>query len=65
MGKSIQAELPERLMEDAQAMVDQGWAGSLNELLAEALRRYLESHRDDLARKFIREDVEWGLRGQG
>jgi len=65
MGKAIQAELPERLMADAQAMVDQGWAGSLNELLAEALRRYLESHRGDLADASIREDVEWGLRGQG
>jgi hypothetical protein len=65
MGKAIHAELPERLMEDAQAMIDQGWVGSLNELLAEALRRYLESHRDNLAQNFIREDVQWGLRGQG
>ncbi|MDP2171185.1 MAG: hypothetical protein Q8J96_12260 [Rhodocyclaceae bacterium] len=64
MGKTIQAELPERLMEDAQTLVDNGWAGSVNELLAEALRRYLESHRDDLAERFIRDDVEWGLRGQ-
>ena len=64
MGKTIQAELPERLMEDAQAMVDRGWAGSLDELLAEALRRYLESHSENLAEHFIREDVEWGLRGR-
>jgi Arc/MetJ-type ribon-helix-helix transcriptional regulator len=65
MGKTIQAELPARLMEDAQLLVDQGWAGSIDELLAEALRRFLESHRDDLTERFIRADVEWGLRGQG
>lgn len=64
MGKTIQAELPERLMQDAQALVDTGWVGSVNELVAEALRRYLESHRDDLSERFVREDVEWGLRGQ-
>lgn len=65
MGKTIQAELPERLMEDAQELVDRGWVGSVNELVAEALRRYLESHRDDLSEHFVREDVEWGLRGRG
>lgn len=64
MGKTIQAELPERLMDDARALVAKGWAGSVDELLADALRRYLESHREDLAEKFIREDVEWGLRGR-
>jgi hypothetical protein len=31
--------------------------------LAEALRRYLESHSTRLAESFIREDVAWGLRG--
>lgn len=63
MGKTIQAELPERLMADAQEMVDRGWAGSVNELLTDALRRYLESHRQDIAERFVRDDVEWGLRG--
>ncbi len=63
MGKTIHAELPERLIEDAQAMVDGGWAGSFDEMLADALRRYLESHRGDIAERFVREDVEWGLRG--
>lgn len=63
MGKTIQTELPERLMQDAQAMVDQGWVGSVNELLADALRRYLESHSEDIAERFVKADVEWGLRG--
>lgn len=62
--KTIQAELPARLVEDAQALVDNGWAGSVNELIADALRRYLESHRDEISEHFIREDVEWGLRGK-
>ena len=44
--------------------MEQGWASAFNELLAEALRRYLESHSSRLAESFIREDVTWGLHGR-
>lgn len=33
-------------------------------VIAEALRRFLETHRPELMEMFIREDVEWGLRGK-
>ena len=61
---AIQAELPQELVAQAHAFVEQGWAGDFNELLAEALRRYLESHSSRLAESFFREDVSWGLRGR-
>lgn len=64
MKTAIQAELPQQLVTQARAFVEQGWAGDFNELLAEALRRYLESHSSRLAESFIREDVSWGLPGQ-
>jgi Arc/MetJ-type ribon-helix-helix transcriptional regulator len=64
MKTAIQAELPEQLVADARAFVEQGWVGDFDELLAEALRRYLESHSSRLAESFIREDVTWGLRGR-
>jgi Arc/MetJ-type ribon-helix-helix transcriptional regulator len=63
MKTAIQAELPKQLVADARAFVEEGWAGNFDELLAEALRRYLESHSSRLAESFIREDVNWGLRG--
>jgi hypothetical protein len=63
MKTAIQAELPQELIAQAQAFVEQGWAGDINDLLAEALRRYLESHSARLTESFIREDVSWGLRG--
>ncbi len=59
----IQAELPPELLAQARAFVEEGWATNVNELLAEALRRYLESHSSQLTETFIREDVEWGLKG--
>ena len=51
-------------MADARAFVEEGWVGNFDELLADALRRYLESHSSRLAESFIEEDVAWGLRGR-
>lgn len=35
----------------------------IDEVLADALRRFLGRHRDQLMEQFLRDDVEWGLRG--
>ena len=64
MKVTIQAELPPELLRQATAFVDEGWVGDFNELLVEALRRYLESHSSELTETFLREDVEWGLHGR-
>lgn len=64
MSNLIQAEVPERLWQQANALVAQGWANSVQELVTESLRRYLESHQDALSEQFILEDVAWGLHGQ-
>jgi hypothetical protein len=63
MSTAIQAELPPELLAQARAFVEEGWAKDVNELLSEALRRYLESHSSQLSETFILEDVEWGLKG--
>jgi hypothetical protein len=60
----IQAEVPEGLALEAHAFVKEGFASDLNELVAEALRRYLESHSASLTESQIREDVAWGLHGR-
>ena len=64
MTTSIQAELPEKLVEEARKFVEAGWAADINQLIADALHRYLESHSADLSEAFIREDTEWGLHGR-
>lgn len=61
----IQAELPPELTDRARSFVEEGWATDMNELLAEALRRFLESHSGDLTEAMIQEDVDWGLHGKG
>jgi Arc/MetJ-type ribon-helix-helix transcriptional regulator len=61
--KTIQAKIPDKLYRQLDMLVRQGWFRSHEDILDEALRRFLESHRPELMEKFIREDVEWGLHG--
>lgn len=61
--KTIQAEVPEQLYNKVTDLVKNGWFRDEQDIFSEAIRRYLDSHRPDLMEKFIRDDVEWGLRG--
>ncbi len=63
MTTAVQVALPEDLLTEARRFVEDGWAGDFDDLLAEALRRYLESHGPALTEAFIREDIAWGLHG--
>ena len=64
MLKTVQAQLPERVYQEVKGLVDGGWFRDEGDLLCEALRRFLDTHRPELMERFIREDVEWGLYGQ-
>jgi len=59
----IQTEVPTGLLSQAQHLIETGWFRSLDELMLDALRRFLESHRTELMEDFVRQDVEWGLNG--
>lgn len=59
----IQAELPPELTDRARSFVEEGWASDINEVLAEALRRFLDSHSGELAEAMMKDDVNWGLHG--
>jgi Arc/MetJ-type ribon-helix-helix transcriptional regulator len=60
---TLEAEVPQRLLGEMQELVTAGWFRSLDEIVVDALRRFVESHRGELMDEQIREDVEWGLRG--
>ena len=61
---TVQTQIPDQLLQQAQYLVQQGWIANIDDLIAESMRRYLESHRESMTERFIREDVDWGLRGQ-
>jgi metal-responsive CopG/Arc/MetJ family transcriptional regulator len=58
MNMPIQTELPEALINKAEALIQAGWANNFNDLLSDALQRYLESHSDLLEESFILDDVK-------
>jgi Arc/MetJ-type ribon-helix-helix transcriptional regulator len=59
----IKTEVPVNLVSQAQKLVEAGWFRNMDELVLDALRRFLESHREELMEEFIRQGVEWGLGG--
>lgn len=63
MSAMVQAKIPNQIWQQAQTLVQQGWASNLQEIINEALRCYLDSHQDVLTESFIQDDVEWGLHG--
>jgi Arc/MetJ-type ribon-helix-helix transcriptional regulator len=60
---SIQTEVPISLITQAQRLVEAGWFRDLDEIFLDALRRFLDTHREELMEDFIRQDVEWALTG--
>jgi Arc/MetJ-type ribon-helix-helix transcriptional regulator len=60
---TVQTEIPNGLLTQAQQLVETGWFRSLDEIILDALRRFLETHRLELMEEFIQQDVEWGLHG--
>lgn len=62
--KKVQVKIPDKLYKEAESIVREGWFRNVGELLCEALRRFLDSHRPQLMEKFIRDDMEWGLHGR-
>ncbi len=61
--ETIEVELPVELTAEARKFVDEGWHSDFDALIAEALRRYLDSHSPKLNEAFIRADVNSGLHG--
>ena len=60
--KSIQIELPDKLAETLNTMVQQGWFHSEEEVVRLALLEFLRRHRLEMVEQFQREDITWALR---
>jgi len=60
---TVRTDIPVRLYNEMQILVEAGWFRDVDELMLDALRRFLDSHRSELMERFVRQDVEWGLRG--
>lgn len=61
---TLQAEVPAQLMTQMNTLVEQGWFGSTDDLIVDALRRLIMTHRPELMEEYLWQDVEWGLHGR-
>lgn len=59
----VQIEIPEGMLVQAQTLISAGWFRNLDGRITDALRRFLECHQANLMEEFVRQDIEWGLRG--
>jgi Arc/MetJ-type ribon-helix-helix transcriptional regulator len=64
MNDTIQITVPIQLRHQIHTLVAEGWFLDENDLLLEALRRFLDAHRPEVMESLIRDDAEWGLRGE-
>lgn len=64
MSTHIETNIPDQLWQQAQNMVKQGGINNMDSLIVESMRRYIESHQQTTSEDFIREDIDWGLRGK-
>jgi Arc/MetJ-type ribon-helix-helix transcriptional regulator len=62
--KTVQAQIPDELERQIDELVERGLFPTRQELIQEAIRRFLDTHRPELMERFFHEDVEWGLRGR-
>lgn len=60
---TVEAVLPTRLVAQMESLINLGWFPGMDDLIADAVRRFLETHTPELIEHSIWQDVEWGLRG--
>jgi Arc/MetJ-type ribon-helix-helix transcriptional regulator len=61
---TVRAQVPANLLSEAESLVKDGWFGNVNDVIVDALRRFLEVRRPELMESQVRKDVEWGLHGE-
>ncbi len=61
--KTIRAKIPDQIYRQMEILVKQGWFRSQEDVIDQALRRFLAAQRPELLEKILRDDVQWGLHG--
>lgn len=61
---TVHAQVPAGLLLQVESLIEDGWFEDVNDVIVDALRRYLEARRPELMESYIWQDVEWGLHGE-
>lgn len=63
--KCINIELPDKLAQELDAMIQAGWFSNEAEVVRLALLEFVRRHRLELLERFQREDIAWALKQKG
>jgi Arc/MetJ-type ribon-helix-helix transcriptional regulator len=63
--KTIAVELPERVTQEMDALVENGWFTDETEIIRLALWEFVRRNRFALAEQFQRADIAWALQQRG
>ena len=61
--KTIKVQIPDRMYQQIETLVHEGWFRDREDIVNVALRKFLEANQPELLEQFFHEDVEWGLSG--
>lgn len=59
--KTIQVELPDKVDNELDAMVQAGWFHSKDEIVRQALIEFVRRNQLELQERFQHEDIAWAL----
>ncbi len=62
---TMQLELPDELVKELEALVQEGWFHDREEALRAALADFFRRHRRELIEKCHDEDIAWALQQKG
>ena len=60
--KVVQVEIPDRLRDEIDALIAEGWFANERELARHALTEFVRKRSFELQERFQRDDIEWALR---
>jgi Arc/MetJ-type ribon-helix-helix transcriptional regulator len=63
--KSMHVELPDKLADELNLLVEAGWFRNTDEAIRLALTEFVRHHRVELIDRFQRDDIAWALRQRG
>jgi Arc/MetJ-type ribon-helix-helix transcriptional regulator len=62
--KTIQIELPEPMVTQVDALIDEGWFTNQNQIILFALAEFIRRYRFALQEQFQLDDIAWALQQQ-
>jgi Arc/MetJ-type ribon-helix-helix transcriptional regulator len=62
--KAVPTKFPEKMLEELNEAVDEGYYANRSELVRDAVRERLRKLRSERLEDAIKEDVEWGLQSE-